>query len=392
MVGGCSVGVGDAKSHRSVKVSKLGLVAVIALAAGALSIGLSYAVGLWPTDTGAPIYANGSAVPPSWADRLERFATAGILIGGVVALGVATWRARSADQQANAAQEQVNTALQQVTTAQRQVESAQRQADTAYQGLLNERYQKGAEMLGSEILAVRMAGIYALGQLGEDHPDQYYVQIMKLLCTFVRHPGEPDVPRVYEGDSARVDVSEAVAWIGSHRNHRVEKDAEYTLDLCEVNLRNANLTEADLSFTEMDYVRLRGALLYKVSFEGANMFRADFSSYSDDYSPRLDSVEAAEIDGGIYEIHRVDFTQTDLQSADFAGVTIIDAKFDDARLSGCILSGADLSKFHEKENTGLTQDQVNQAYWYGIEPAFTGTLDKDTGEQIQIPNDRSSGM
>ena len=42
---------------------------------------------------------------------------------------------------------------------------AERQADTAQQSLLNERYQKGAEMLGNEVLSVRMGGIYALGRL-----------------------------------------------------------------------------------------------------------------------------------------------------------------------------------------------------------------------------------
>ena len=55
-------------------------------------------------------------------------------------------------------------------------------------GLLNERYQKGAEMLGSEVLAVRLGGIYALQRLVEDHPKQYHVQVMRLFCAFVRNP------------------------------------------------------------------------------------------------------------------------------------------------------------------------------------------------------------
>ena len=36
---------------------------------------------------------------------------------------------------------------------------AERQAKTAQHGLLNERYQKGAEMLGSTVLTVRLGGI-----------------------------------------------------------------------------------------------------------------------------------------------------------------------------------------------------------------------------------------
>ena len=45
---------------------------------------------------------------------------------------------------------------------------AERQATTARQGLLNERYQKGAEMLGSGVLSVRLGVIYALQRLAED--------------------------------------------------------------------------------------------------------------------------------------------------------------------------------------------------------------------------------
>ena len=65
---------------------------------------------------------------------------------------------------------------------------ANRQANTAQQGLLNERYQKGAAMLGSEVLSVRLGGIYALQRLAEESPGQYHIQIMRLFCAFVRLP------------------------------------------------------------------------------------------------------------------------------------------------------------------------------------------------------------
>ena len=65
---------------------------------------------------------------------------------------------------------------------------AERQADTAQRGLLNERYQKGAEMLGSDVLSVRLGGIYALQNLAEEHPGQYHVRVMRLFCAFLRSP------------------------------------------------------------------------------------------------------------------------------------------------------------------------------------------------------------
>ena len=95
----------------------------------------------------------------------------GLLIAGGLAIVFAAWRGWVAERQSD--------------TARRQADTSQGQADTAYRGLLNERYQRGAEMLGSEVLSVRMAGIYALQRLAEEHPEQYHIQVMQLLCAFV---------------------------------------------------------------------------------------------------------------------------------------------------------------------------------------------------------------
>ena len=54
--------------------------------------------------------------------------------------------------------------------AERQSQTAQRQAEIADQNLLNDRYQRAAEMLGSANHSVRLGGIYSLQQLGEDYP------------------------------------------------------------------------------------------------------------------------------------------------------------------------------------------------------------------------------
>lgn len=57
---------------------------------------------------------------------------------------------------------------------------AERQVKTAQHSLLNERYQKGAEMLGSQVLTVRLGGIYALERLAAEHQ----IFITSKLCSF----------------------------------------------------------------------------------------------------------------------------------------------------------------------------------------------------------------
>ena len=81
----------------------------------------------------------------------------GLVEGGIIAIVLAVWRSIVAQRQADAALQQAETGL--------------RQADTSEQGLLNDRYQKGAEMLGNYVLSVRLGGIYALQSLAEEHPE-----------------------------------------------------------------------------------------------------------------------------------------------------------------------------------------------------------------------------
>ena len=90
-----------------------------------------------------------------------------LMVGGAIAVILTLWRSMIAE---------------------RQADTTQRQSETAQLGLLNERYQKGAEMLGSEVLPVRLGGIYALRGLAEEYPHEYHLQIMHLLCAFVRNP------------------------------------------------------------------------------------------------------------------------------------------------------------------------------------------------------------
>ena len=203
-----------------------------------------------------------------------------LVIAALIALPLAVWRSKVAERQADA---------------------AQRQVETAEQGLLNERYQRGAEMLGSEVLTVRLGGIYALQHLAEEKPDQYHIQIMQLFCAFARHPtrlegaaaGRQDVEnetdaRDEEADQPpdlREDVEAVINAIGTRSETGLALEARnnFRLDLrgsnlswgsliYEANLSNAELTRADLSWTS-----LQGANLSGTSFWGANLTGVDLS-------------------------------------------------------------------------------------------------------------------
>lgn len=243
----------------------------------------------------------------------------GLVIGGIAASLLAVWRSAIADRQAN----------------------------TAQQGMLNERYQKGAEMLASEIPSVRLAGIYALASLARDHPEQYHIQIVELLCAFVRNPpafnkGTLDPQK--ERPPLREDVQAAITAIGDRgkRGLSYEKARGFRLNLARAWLKWARLASANLADADLTRANLHNADLRCADLSRANL-------------------------GGVY------MPDVPLKGADLSGAYIGHDYLPDP-------SGA----LGDVEYLGLTQDQLDEAK---ADPNNPPTLDSEavdhrTGKQL----------
>ena len=197
----------------------------------------------------------------------------GLVIAATIALPLAIWRSVVAAHQADA---------------------ARKQSETAQRGLLNERYQKGSEMLGSNVLAVRLGGIYALARLASEHPRDYHMQIVSLLCAFVRHPPVVETDN-QDTNKLREDVQAVMTAVGkrSKTQIRIETKRGYSINLIkavltdavliganltgaalvEANLTEAMLAEANLTGAVLDRANLTGAMLYKANLTGADLRR-----------------------------------------------------------------------------------------------------------------------
>ena len=155
--------------------------------------------------------------------------------------------------------------------ADRQSKTAQQQSETAQRGLLNERYQKGAEMLGGEKLSVRLGGIYALENLAREHAEDYHIQIVKLFCAFVRDENTRNKKdndaksdeQQEERPKIREDVQAIMTALGRRNNEQQEIEKQET-SKGEILL---NLVGA----------KLPGAMLHSANLSGALLKRADLS-------------------------------------------------------------------------------------------------------------------
>lgn len=269
-----------------------------------------------------------------------------LVIGGIIAIELALWRG---------------------IVGERQTAVAQRQAETAQRDLLNQQFQKGAEMLGSNVLSVRLGGIYALRYLALEHPIHFHVQVMEQLCAFVRgatgadgqstpiveenlitheelrahFPDREDLPDQLSVERYRAcaDVQGAMNAIAFCRggNLEVETAQGYWLDLQDADLRGANLSNMNLSRAP------RGDVFWTKPFDQ------------------------------LIAVNRY----TNMQGV----------KLDDASLSGIALSGVDLSRA-----TGLTQMDVDFARVDpDNEPRLTDVIDAQTGEPIVWKGSSTNG-
>ncbi len=284
----------------------------------------------------------------------------GLIIAGFLALIFAYWRSVVADKQAKA---------------------SDLQANTAERSLLNERYQQGAEMLGSPVLSVRLGGIYALQRLASEYPQRYHLQIMQLLCAFVRNPTDEPSMQAHSvlvspqpTKRLRDDVQAVMEALGSRSEEgiAIEYEVEYCLDL----------RGADLS-----YLMVLDANLSKALFQNANLYWAQFYGEGDQAYLSEANFRSADLTGA--RIWRVD-----LRRAIFCGAKLSETSFLDSDLSGSMFSFGYIEGGGAIEPaTQLTQEQLDDAVaWPDLPPRLLGLKDSQTGESLtwhgRLPSDR----
>ena len=325
---------------------KFGLAVIASFLAVGLVLATMYTVG-WKLRDSSPAarsQAETTVAVHAWGDRLERVATAGILIGGVIALVVASWRAWSANQQAIAAQRQVDTALKQTEVSQR--------------GLLDERYQRAAEMIGSPEQFVRVAGIHALKALAYDYPDNYYVQVIGLLCGFVRtSPFRDEVASDDLTGLRQEDINEAVGAIGARadRHVQLEPDGQHAVNLIGADLPMIVFWEANFDNADCHRVNLHFTAAVDSSFRHSRFPEADFSD-SEFSGCDFTGASLARAD-----LQRADFSYTTLVGATLNDANCTGTNFEDANFTDAHVSGATFGRHDSDTAAGLTQAQLDSA-------------------------------
>ncbi len=135
--------------------------------------------------------------------------------------------------------------------------------------LISNQVSKGFEQLGSNVIVVRLGGIYALEGV-MNSSDQYHQAVLEALCAFVREgakmPATPPTPELLPtAPKPPTDIQAALTVIG-------RRSAGYgVVDLTEANIPGAYLFGANLR----DAILRDAKLLGGANLSYANLLGAD---------------------------------------------------------------------------------------------------------------------
>ena len=234
-------------------------------------------------------------------------------------------------------------------------------------------------MLGSDVLSVRLGGIFALRRLAEEHPEQYHIQIIELFCAFARNPTKDNriefAPEGY-GDqdeqirTVRADVEGVMNAIGSRSLTGIsleQRSADFKLYLRDANLSDLQVQFAKLSGAWLTNANLSGAVLPHANLSCARLRQANLSG--------------------------VELRHADMSDAKLWGANLSKAILYDANLSGTDLSGiAARSVANKVPVCGLTQAQLDEARADPDKPPkLDGVLDAETGKPLVWPREPCGG-
>jgi hypothetical protein len=218
----------------------------------------------------------------------------------------------------------------------------QRTVDATRSGQIADRYSKAVEQLGSEVLYVRIGGIYALERVGIDSPTDQQPTVIEVLSAFIREHSRDQWPVAESADApapergTRPDVQTALTVIG-----RRDPEHDYWgIDLRDAilphsNLAGANLGMANLINTDLSGADIGGAYLQRAHFTGAKLTGVNLSG-----ADLTGAFFSADQDwNGAYLDNGADLTDAILFNAHLPGAALIHAKLHGANLGGADLTG-----------------------------------------------------
>ena len=268
-----------------------------------------------------------------------------------------------------------------------------RRTRASEQGVTVERLTRAMDQLASEDLSVRLGGILGLEQIAVLHEEERE-KIKTILTTRIHELDQKakqerkseEIPRTgypegYPEQNKRKDIEVAIKALSRVLScydmdgpmYCYLRDLDlYNLFFVNTDMSNFELTNVDLSWSVME-----GANFSTVNLCGANLTHANirYANFSD----------ATLVGANLTEIflHMGDLSNADLKDTNLTGATISNTNLKGANLTGATLSEVNVSSANFDSVKGLTQNQLDEAYY------FKGCPPCNLPDGLKLPPERT---
>ena len=225
----------------------------------------------------------------------------------------------------------------------RRVNAAEKTIDVAREGQVTERFTRAVDQLGSDIVSVRLGGIYALERIARDSAEDHWPVMQVLVGCVPRRPSLDKQPlEEPPSRSTPADIQAILGVLG--RLNTKYADPARMLDLREADLRGADLTHVNFRAAILIEADFRNVRLNHAKFQGANLTLADFRCANlQNADLQGTSLGLADFQWGPIRLTSEGFQgaspqnphrKTQLKKADFKGASLRNTHFQGADLSG----------------------------------------------------------
>ena len=221
-------------------------------------------------------------------------------------------------------------------------------------------YTKAVELLGHAEIAVRQGGIYALGRIAAENPEEH-PKIMSIITAYIRHRSRAYVYNEYEKEKKAQSERNAefnkdrATWMnvgmGRHPHQSLVEFIENNISRypSPIDLEAAvavicgRNSEFDIPLVNGTSLNLSGAFLFRINFGGASLEQVDFTgSVLRDCLFGDAKLNHAAMEGA-------DFTNSSFHETDMSDVHAVGAIFSSIAMDDVIMRGADLTEANFQE-------------------------------------------
>lgn len=211
------------------------------------------------------------------------------------------------------------------------------------------RYTEAVAQLGSDSIAIRLGGVYALERIAEDSRRDFGV-ILNVLAAFARLDGKTrNQLQSQRPEDVTATLLVVLRMLRRRNSERVDLSGVdlSRLDLDDIDFRDvvlvaarfadAHLSNVNFSGVDLTSARFAGSTLADVNFSGATLVDADFVNAK---APHGNFRGAHAITASF---NRISASFADFTDADLRGANLEDGEFTGALFVGANLDGAALT-------------------------------------------------